>query len=220
MIGFYDYTVVLTFLSVMSSLFGMTRAMEGNFKLAILCLAVSGLLDTFDGKVARSKKNRTEDEKLYGIQLDSLADVICFGVFPAMICYLMGVRGLLGGVAIAFYGLCGVIRLAYFNVLETGRQADPEAGEKVYHGLPITSIAVILPLTFLLGFLVPGKIFPMILLGMLFLVGLLFIVDFKLRKPKNWMLAVLIVLVAAAVLVIILYSRHYIPQMNGFGGWA
>ncbi len=193
---------------------------QGAFLLLVIGGTVSGLLDTFDGKVARSKKNRTEDEKLYGIQLDSLADVICFGVFPAMICYLMGVRGLLGGVAIAFYGLCGVIRLAYFNVLETGRQADPEAGEKVYHGLPITSIAVILPLTFLLGFLVPGKIFPMILLGMLFLVGLLFIVDFKLRKPKNWMLAVLIVLVAAAVLVIILYSRHYIPQMNGFGGWA
>lgn len=220
MIGFYDYTVVLTFLSVVSSLFGMTRAMEGNFKLAVACLALSGLLDTFDGKVARSKKNRTEDEKLYGIQLDSLADVICFGVFPVMICYLMGVRGLLGGVAIAFYGLCGVIRLAYFNVLETKRQENPEGGEKVYHGLPITSIAVILPMTFLLGFLVPGKIFPMILLGMLFLVGFLFIFDFKLHKPKNWMLAVLIVLVAVAVLVIVLYSNHYIPKMNGFGGWA
>lgn len=220
MIGFYDYTVVLTFLSVVSSLFGMTRAMEGNFKLAVACLALSGLLDTFDGKVARSKKNRTEDEKLYGIQLDSLADVICFGVFPVMICYLMGVRGLLGGVAIAFYGLCGVIRLAYFNVLETNRQGNPNGGEKVYHGLPITSIAVILPMTFLLGFLVPGKIFPMILLGMLFLVGFLFIFDFKLHKPKNWMLAVLIALVAVAVLIIVLYSNHYIPQMNGFGGWA
>lgn len=220
MIGFYDYTVILTFLSVIASLFGMTRAMEGNFKLAIICLALSGLLDTFDGKVARTKKNRTENEKLYGIQLDSLADVICFGVFPAMICYLMGVRGVLGGIAIGFYGLCGVIRLAYFNVLETDRQTDPEAGDKVYHGLPITSIAVILPLTFLLGFLVPGKVFPLILLGMLFLVGFLFIFDFKLKRPKNWMLVVLILVVAVAVLLILLYSRHDIPKMNGLGGWV
>lgn len=56
MIGFYDYTVILTFLSVLSSIFGMTQAMDGHFRIAIVCLALSGLLDTFDGKVARTKK--------------------------------------------------------------------------------------------------------------------------------------------------------------------
>lgn len=217
MIGFYDYTVILTFLSVASSLFGMTRAMAGDFKGAVFCLALSGLLDTFDGKVARSKKNRTEDEKLYGIQLDSLADVICFGVFPVMICYLMGVRGVLGCLAGVFYCLCGVIRLAYFNVLETNRQMGADGGEKVYHGLPITSISVILPLVFLLGFLVSDEVFRWILLGMLVLVGGLFVTDFKLRKPKNWMIACLIVLVGCTVMVILLYSRHHIPVPFGGG---
>ena len=57
MIGFYDYTVVLTFLSVLTSIFGMTQAMDGHFRIAIVCLALSGLLDTFDGKVARTKKD-------------------------------------------------------------------------------------------------------------------------------------------------------------------
>lgn len=218
MIGFYDYTVILTFFSLISSIFGMTRAMEGNFKLAILCLALSGLLDTFDGKVARSKKHRTEDEKLYGIQLDSLVDVVCFGIFPAMICYLMGVRGILGGIAIGFYGICGVIRLAFFNVLETNRQFQNAEGEKVYHGLPITSIAVILPLTFLLGFLVPDEVFPCVLMGMLVMVGLLFILNFKLRKPGNCMIAALILLVACTVVVIFLFSQHRIPKMQWLGG--
>ena len=91
-IGVYDYTVILTYLSLISAVFGMTQAIHGDYKTAVFCLALSGICDAFDGRVARTKKNRTEDEKAFGIQLDSLCDVICFGVFPAMICYLLGVR--------------------------------------------------------------------------------------------------------------------------------
>ena len=140
MIGFYDYTVVLTFLSILTSVFGMTQAMDGHFRIAIVCLALSGLFDTFDGKVARTKKGRTDDQKLYGIQLDSLADIVCFGVFPVMICTLMGVRGILGGIAVGFYSLCGVLRLAFCNVLETNRPVPMQAKRSItdcpLHPLP------------------------------------------------------------------------------------
>jgi len=95
-IGFYNYTVILTYISLISSVLGITEAFHEDYKTAILCLAISGICDAFDGRVARRKKNRTEDEKDFGIQLDSLVDVICFGVFPALICYLLGVRGWLG----------------------------------------------------------------------------------------------------------------------------
>ena len=78
MIGIYNYTVVLTYMSLCSSVFGMTQAIHGHFKIAIFCLALSGLCDMFDGKVARSKKDRTDDEKAFGIQIDSLCDVVCF----------------------------------------------------------------------------------------------------------------------------------------------
>ena len=88
----------------------------------------------FDGKVARTKKNRTDDEKLFGVQIDSLCDVICFGVFPALFCYFLGVRGILGVFAIAYYGICSVIRLAFFNVLETNRQRVEDGANKFYHG--------------------------------------------------------------------------------------
>lgn len=215
MIGFYDYTVVLTFVSLLSSVFGMTQAMEGHFRIAILCLAFSGLCDTFDGKIARTKKNRTQEEQLYGIQLDSLCDVVCFGVFPVMICYLMGLNRILGILAIGYYCLCGVIRLAFFNVLETNRQNSNDGGEKIYHGLPITSIAIILPLTFLLSFAVSADAFRVILLGMLLVVGTLFVVDFRLKKPKNWMLVCMIVLVGCAVVVILLFSKNRVPVQRG-----
>ena len=95
---------------------------QGDFKVAIFCLALSGLCDMFDGKIARSKKNRTDDEKLYGVQIDSLCDVVCFGVFPALICFLIGVRGPIGIFIVGYYCVCSVIRLAFFNVLETRRQ--------------------------------------------------------------------------------------------------
>ena len=66
-IGFYDYTVVLTYLSLMSSVIGMTRAIHADYKTAVFCLALSGIFDAFDGRVARTKKNRTDDEKAFGI---------------------------------------------------------------------------------------------------------------------------------------------------------
>ena len=96
MIGFYDYTVITSFLGVISAVIGMTEACNGHFLVAIICLAFSGMCDTLDGKIARTKKNRTEDEKAFGIQLDSLCDVVCFGVFPAIIAYNMGLNKPLG----------------------------------------------------------------------------------------------------------------------------
>lgn len=210
MIGFYDYTVVLTYISLISSIFGMTQAIDGRFRTAIVCLAISGLLDMFDGKVARTKKDRSDDEKLFGVQIDSLCDIVCFGIFPAMICYLLGVRGPLGVLIICYYGVCSLIRLAFFNVLETNRQKVEEGANKYYHGLPITSMAIALPLVFLLSFCIPQYIFKWLLYLTLFIVGTLFIVDFKLKKPSNQVNFLMVVVVGAAVLVIILFSRYRI----------
>ncbi len=218
MIGFYNYTVVLTFISLISAVFGMAQAMDGHFRIAIVCLAISGLCDTFDGKIARTKKDRTQEEKLYGIQLDSLCDVVCFGIFPAMICYLMGLNGILSMLAIGYYCICGVIRLGFFNVLETNRQTGCACGEKVYHGLPITSISVILPLTFLLSFVVSDQVFRIILLVMLIAVATLFVVDFRIKKPKNWMITCLIAIVGCAVVVILLFSRTHVARREPIGG--
>ena len=145
LIGVYDYTVILTYLGLLSAVFGMTQASQGNFITAIFCLAFSGLCDTFDGRVARTKKDRTEDEKSFGVQLDSLCDVICFGVFPAMLCYHMGVNGPFGIAVVFFFCLCAVIRLAFFNVLEINHGKEEGEGGKGYRGLPVTSIGIILP---------------------------------------------------------------------------
>lgn len=146
-IGVYDYTVWLTYLSLASAIVGLIQTNGGNLKLAVFCVMFSGFCDMFDGMVARTKKDRTQDGKNFGIQIDSLVDVIAFGVLPAAVFYGCGARSLLGIVILVFYVTCGVIRLGFFNVLETKRQADPEASAclKAYRGMPITFSAMITP---------------------------------------------------------------------------
>ena len=199
MLGFYDYTVVLTYISLAVSVFGMTRALEGDFKVAILCLALSGLCDMFDGKIARTKKNRTEDEKKFGIQIDSLCDMVCFGAFPILLAYSLGMRGPIGIVILAWYGMNGVVRLGYFNVCETKRQEETEEVRKYYSGLPITSIAVVLPLVFVLHTVLRNH-FAVALHVAMFVVGTLFVTNIRVKKPRNSTLAVLVGVVALAIL--------------------
>ena len=184
-IGIYDYTVILTYLSLLSALFGIVKATQGMFNRAILCLLVSGFCDAFDGIVARTKKNRNETEKEFGIQIDSLCDVIAFGVFPALLGFFMGLKGTIGIIITLLYALCAVIRLAYFNVLEGRRQKTETGCAKTYRGLPVTSIAIIFPFIYGLGLCMPEHVFIIVLHVTLAVTAFLFILDFTVPKP-DW----------------------------------
>ncbi len=183
LIGVYNYTVVLTYLSLCMAVVGLGQATKGNMTAAVVCLVVAGICDAFDGKVARSKKDRTEDEKAFGIQLDSLCDVISFGVYPAMLCYFMGADSLLGSVCVFFYIFCAVTRLGFFNVLEAKRQQIESGANKEYRGLPVTTSAIIFPIVYACKFLLSSKMFSVLLHLYLLVVGFFFILDFKFKKP-------------------------------------
>ena len=85
MIGFYDYTVIATYGALFIALHGIYSSAAGNPAAGLLCLICCGVIDTFDGRIARSKKDRTADGRRFGIQIDSLNDLVCFGVLPASI---------------------------------------------------------------------------------------------------------------------------------------
>ena len=199
MIGFYSYTVVLTYLGLASAAMGMILTFQGFAKYALFCLAFPGLCDMFDGKVARLKKDRTEDEKRFGIQIDSLCDVVCFGAFPMILCYSIGMRGPAGISILVFYLIAGVIRLAFFNVMEEKRQDETDEARKYYQGLPITSIAIILPLFCTLRPLLGHRFLSELHICIL-TVGLLFIINFPLRKPGWKMLTLLVAIVSCALI--------------------
>lgn len=206
MVGFYNYTVILTYMSLVSSVTGMFFTFRGHLSIGILCLALSGLFDAFDGKVARSKKDRTMDEKRFGIQIDSLCDLVSFGVFPVVLCWYSGMNTPVGMLILAMYCLAGMIRLAYYNVLEEKKNNDDydaeviEApnGRKYFHGMPITAISVGLPVIYVTSPLL-GTYFPIVLHAIMIIALVLFITDFRFPKPTTKELMVIIAIVAVAV---------------------
>ena len=180
MIGFYDYTVILTYFSLLSATTGIVVALSGSGHPYYGCLFLlfCGLCDAFDGKVARTKKGRTKMEMDFGIQIDSLSDLVAFGVLPACIGaalirvspYLTRV---LDGVPVRWeiasgkfilhaflvlYVLAAMIRLAYYNVTEEERQETESGARKEYLGLPVTSAALIFPFVLLLQYMTKADI--------------------------------------------------------------
>lgn len=185
MIGFYNYTVILTYIGLLSSVYGITQTFEHHYAIAFLCLVVSGICDLFDGKVARSKKDRTDHEKVFGIQIDSLCDLVCFGVLPACIGYSYGFNHGLGLISAMMIVLGGVIRLGYFNVMEEERQRNTEENRKEYQGLPITTTSIILPLLYVGRHNVPAPAFPYVFQGFMILMALLFVLNISIKKLSN-----------------------------------
>ena len=139
MIGVYDYTVILTYLGFASGVYGIINACNGKIFPAVICLMFAGLCDMFDGKVARTKKRRTTEERHFGIQLDSLSDLVCFGVLPAMIGYNIGLNKTILLPLIIFFPIAALIRLAWFNVLEITRNSSSPVKE-YFLILPFSSL--------------------------------------------------------------------------------
>lgn len=206
MIGFYNYTVYLTYLGLISAVCGIGAAFSGSSTGAVLCLLFSGFCDLFDGKVARTKKDRTEEEKKFGIQIDSLSDIVCFGVLPASIGFSLGLSSTLQFCAMTFFVLAGLIRLAYFNVTEESRQQKTSENRKEYLGLPITASALIVPLLMCFASRL-GEALPAVYSAVLFLTGLCYIAPFRIRKPGKAGAAVMIVVGAAVLLFLIFGAR-------------
>ena len=202
MLGFYNYTVILTYLGMLFGFYGIGSAMDGDVSRALLCLMAAGFCDMFDGKVA-STMERTTQQKQFGIQIDSLADLICFGVLPGVIVYRISGFGLwLSGL----YALCALIRLAWFNVDEQQRQEKTADSRTMYQGLPVTTAALIFP--FMMGISrmlnLSAKVFAPVVLA---LTGVAFLTPFSLRKPKKAGKVGLMVC-GAAVLALLLVRRR------------
>lgn len=206
-VGCYNKSVILTYLGVGFSVFGMlyltnTIQLESinRFDVSMICLIVAGICDLFDGFIAR-KCNRNEQEKLFGVQIDSLADVISFLIFPVILLNrfnqnLYGENIVMYLLAI-FYILCGVIRLAWFN------SNVGETVNRYYQGLPVTYISLILPIYYAFSKIVRLDCFGIGLNIIFVIVAILFILNVKIRKPGGIWYAFFSVLAIGTSVVII-----------------
>lgn len=186
MIGFYDHTVILTYAGALAGLLGIKLSFQGEYLEAILCMAVALFCDTLDGVVARAKKNRTEQEMLFGVQIDSLCDLISFGVCPAALFYNLGMDSLGDFLLLGAYCLCCVIRLGYFNVLAGQRELGTKGD---YRGLPVVCLDVVMPAVYLVFLTLPGSWGVWVLRLAAVVFGFLYVFDFKVKKPNVWKLA-------------------------------
>lgn len=207
MIGFYDYTVILTYCSVISAVAGIAVTLSGSGHpfFGILFLMFCGLCDAFDGKVARTKTDRSKSAKNFGIQIDSLSDLIAFGVLPVCIGVSMwssklgyAKGSLLSRVPLpviiiisCIYILATVIRLAYFNVTEDEIQSSGNKKREFYTGLPVTSASLIFPTFMMLQYAVRADISFVYYIVMLF-VAVAFVGNFKVRKPGLKMILIMV----------------------------
>jgi CDP-diacylglycerol--serine O-phosphatidyltransferase len=115
---------------------------EDDYYRAALLIVFAMFFDTLDGRVARM----TKTQSAFGLQIDSLADVISFGIAPSMLVYMWTLHrlGIAGLIASFIFTACGAIRLARFNVLSMGEAGKPSKPSKYIVGLPIPGAAGIL----------------------------------------------------------------------------
>lgn len=123
---------LLTICNFICGMIAILASVEHKIGLGITCIFLGGLFDLFDGKVAR----KLNVVSTFGKELDSLADIVTFGVAPAMIVYTMSLHhlGVIGVAVIVIFGVCGLLRLARFNTTQSELS--------VFIGMPVPLAAV------------------------------------------------------------------------------
>ena len=134
---------ILTLVGVCIGLSSIKFAFDGKFELSIIAVIIAGIIDGLDGRIARLIKGTSK----VGKELDSLTDVISFGVAPAFIMYFWALSeiGRLGWLISLIYVVCVALRLARFNISSEG---EPSWRDNFFEGIPSPSggILVLMPL--------------------------------------------------------------------------
>ena len=183
MLGYWNKSVYITYLGAFLAVSGYLFTLQtGIIDYSFVGMILASVCDMFDGKVARSIKNRTENDKNFGVEIDSLADIVCFITIPALTIYQFGLNEWYHIIILALYVVCGIIRLAYFNVA----MSDKDKAIKEYRGLPVPVSVLVFGLVWLInkGCSFDVKIVYTILVP---IVGYLHISKIRIKKyTGNW----------------------------------
>lgn len=192
MVGFYNYTVIATYIGFLSAVFGVYSCSNGNCFYAIICLIICGAIDCVDGAIARTKKNRSEQEKRFGIEIDSLSDLTAFGILPATITYAYG-KDTFAAICSSLFALAALIRLAYFDVIAHEKLNEGVKNDS-YIGLPVTAVSWVLPIVCGLCAVTFNEINSSILCTSVIALAFMYLIPFKLKKPGKIFVFISVVL--------------------------
>ena len=178
--GYYLLPNMMTMASLLTGFMGILWSMDGRFEMAAVAIIVSCVFDGLDGKLARLTNSASD----FGVQLDSLVDLVAFGVGPAIMIHQWNTFefGRLGIMASFLVMACGALRLARFNI-QTGK-----ISKRFFIGLPIPAAACTLATFVLFSSYIPESIahrVPRITLGLAFLVSILMVSNVRYASFKD-----------------------------------
>lgn len=164
---------------------GLAETSGEDFYRAALLIVFAMFFDVIDGRVARL----TKTQSAFGVQIDSLADVVSFGIAPAILVYRWSLHtlGTAGLVASFAYVACGAIRLARFNVMATSPSGAPKKPGKYIVGLPIPGAAGALVSIIVANFAVTGSLqsAPEVMLGVVVALAFFMVSTVPFRSFKD-----------------------------------
>jgi len=226
--GVYILPNLFTSGSLFCGFYALIAAFKGQYHSAAVAIAIAFVFDGIDGKVARLTKTTSR----FGVEYDSLADLVAFGVAPAILIFSWALRGYgrWGWLAAFLYVACGALRLARFNV-----QVDTME-PRHFRGLPIPAAAGLITATFLLFYHLGarGEAHNLFLLLLIFLLAFLMVSNIRYpslkdlellkRKPFNTLVAMIltiVVVVAEPEITLFIFAIFYLLMgpLNAVRGW-
>lgn len=195
---------LITVLAICAGLSGIRLAFENRFELAVAMVLLAAFLDGIDGRVARLLKATSS----FGGQMDSLADIINFGVAPALVLYvfLLDQARSIGWIAALIYAIAAGLRLARFNVMAE-RPVKASWQSEYFVGVPAPAGAMLVLLPVYIGLLglAPDRIFALIASAYTVLIALLLVSRLPVWSGKSENSRVRRDLVLPAILLVVLY---------------
>ena len=205
MIGKWNRSVMATYVGMLFAVAAIILILANLYGYAMMCFMAAGICDLFDGTIARMCK-RTEEEKNFGIQLDSLVDVVSFIALPIVFVVKFSGVSWYAMAASVMYSVFGVARLAYFNVCQEENE-DKDSPIKYYTGMPVTYAALIFPAIYLLHVFLADKVIALLMCIVMEIMGLLFILKLKFIKPGKKGYIFLMLLAIALFVLYVIFGR-------------
>lgn len=202
-VGFWHYGVILTYLSAVAGVVGILLCATVGPFWGVVCLFVSGICDAFDGIVAGTRKNRSAQDRKFGEQIDSLSDLVAFGVAPVAIGFFRGMDRWYFIIPLCIFTLCALVRLAYYNVTEEERITMGGGKRTSFEGLPVTNVAIGIPTFYIIATMFSRPLVTALILTAGYLLAA-FLMVFRFRMPKAGPRGVVITIVIYTALVVAL----------------
>ncbi len=177
--GIYLLPNLFTTAGLFAGFYAIVAGMKGHFEIASISLFVAMIMDGLDGRVARL----TGTESAFGAQYDSLSDMVCFGITPALVAYSWGLQylGKIGWLSAFFYAAATALRLARFNT-QVGH-----ADKKFFIGLPCPTAAALIAGMVWIGtdFEIPGKSISVVAAGVVLATASLMVSNVRYHSFKE-----------------------------------